>query len=225
MSEFTNGKLSPWGYIYDAETLPDLLTATEFNNFTASKFAGDTRITANIPSASASIRNFCGWHISPSLTCGIKYRVQDIRDAFIGPDLLVQLPATYVTGVSKIVLDAKWNEDADDWEGEIIEDPDRFDFDMGGGLLRIYDVGPRDRKSQIFIKYTAGFPDTEIPALKELTANMVTHAVTSPYGVNSETAGGVSISYSSTWAGQAGSTSLTNDTREVLEAYKVKGVY
>ena len=225
MSEFEHGNLTPWGYIIDAQTLPDLLTVTEFNNFTGNKFTGDTRITANIPSASQSLRNYCGWHISPNLTCGMLYRVQDIRDAFTGPDLLVQLPATFVTGVEKVVLDAKWNEEAEDWDGEILTDPDAFDFGMGGGLLRVYDVGPRDRRSKIFVRYSAGFADTAIPSIKEIAADMVTHAVANPYGVNSEAAGGVSISYSSTWASQNGSTALANNTRAVLDAYKVKGVF
>ena len=225
MSEFEHGNLSPWGYIIDAETVPDFLTAQEFNNYTASKFANDTRITANIPSATAAIRNLCGWHIAPNLTCGMLYRVQDLRDAFIGRDLLIQLPATFVTGVDKIVINAKWNEDAEDWDGDIITDPDRYDFGMGGGLLRVYDVGQCDRKAKIFVKYSAGFALTAIPAIKELTANRVTHAVANPYGVNSEAAGGVSVSYSGVWANGASSTALANDAREVLEPYRLKGVF
>ena len=224
MSEFQNGNLTPWGYMIDAQTLPDFLTAQEFNNFTGNKFTGDVRITANIPSATETIRNYCGWHISPNLTCGMLYRVQDLRDAFVGPDLIIQIPATFVTDVEKIVLDAKWNEDENDWDGEIITDTDRFDFQTGG-LLRVYDVGPRDRKSKIFVRYKAGFATTAISSIKEITADMVTHSVVNPYGVNSEAAGGVSISYSATWASQAGSTALANNTRSVLDAYKVKGVF
>jgi hypothetical protein len=49
--------------------------------------------------------------------------------------------------------------------------------------------------------------------------------VTNPYGVNSEAAGGVSVSYSSTWSGHASATALTNDTREVLDVYKIRGTY
>ena len=221
MSEFTNPLLTAWGYIADTASMADLLTAQEFSNYTAGKFGSDTRITANIPAASSSIRNFCGWHISPSLTCGMLYRVADLRDYFVGPDLLIQLPATFISSVSKIVVDAKLNELTQEYEGDIMTDYDL----TTSGLLRIYDVGIRDRKSQIFIKYTAGLSGDATPAIKELAANMVTHAVTSSYGVNSETAGGVSVSYSSTWAGQSGSTALTNDTRDTLDAYKVKGVY
>ena len=123
-----------------------------------------------------------------------------------------------------MVLNAKWDADAGDWDGEIIEDADRFDYGMGDGLLKVYDVGPMDRRAKIFVKYTAGYNNTAIPLVKEIACNSVARALTSSYGVTSETAGGVSISYSSTWSGR-GSGALTDDTRETLEAYKVKGVY
>lgn len=222
MSEFDHGKVTPWGYIIDTETLPDFITTNDFNLFTNNKFGGDTRIITNIPSATASIRNYCGWHISPNLTCGMAYRVQDLRDAFIGSDLLVQLPATFVTAVEKVVLDAVLNPSTGLYEGEETED---FDIGMGGGLLRIYDVGRRDRKSNIFIKYSAGLPETEIQVIKELTAHRVVHAVSSSYGVMSESVGGVSVSYIASWAGNTRSTALPDDNREVLEQYKVKGVF
>lgn len=222
MSEFLHGNLSPWGYIIDSNSLPDFINTTEFSNFTAGKFGTDVRIATNIPSATASIRNYCGWHISPNLTCGMLYRVQDLRDAFIGPDLLIQLPATFVTSIEKVVLDAVLNPETGLYEGEVKDD---FDLGMGNGNVRIYDVGARDRKSNIFIKYTAGFPDSDIQVIKELTAHRVTHAVTSSYGVMSEAAGGVSVSYNAVWAGNTRSTALPDDNKEVLEAYKVKGVF
>lgn len=225
MGEFEHGKLSPWGYAYDAEALPDLITPLDFATFTNGKFGTtDTRIAANISSASASIRNFCGWHVSPSLDCGMLYNVYDLRDAFIGNDLLIQLPATFVSGISKVVLNAVWNSEEDDWEGEVIEDQARFDNGMGSGLLKVYDVGRLDRRSKLFVKYTAGFPETAIPIIKELTANGVVHALTNTYGVNSEAAGGVSVSYNNSWTGK-GSTALANDAREALEPYRLKGVF
>ena len=61
MSEFNNELLTSWGYMVDATAIGDLITPAEFVAFTGGKFsASDSRITANIPSASASIRNFCG---------------------------------------------------------------------------------------------------------------------------------------------------------------------
>ena len=208
MSNFT---LSPWGYAIDAESIPNFLTPADFQAYTGSKFSiADSRIVANIPSASASIRNYCGWHIAPNLLCSMTYNIRDLRDAFVGPDLLIQLPATHVTAITKVEIDGE----------ELTE----YEIGMGTGLLRVYDVGCRDRKSKITIEYRAGYPDGQISVIKELASNLVTHSLTNTYGVNSEAAGGVSVSYNSAWTGR-GATSLSNDTREVLEPYKVKGVF
>ena len=221
MSEFVHAQLSPWGYIIDSESIPDFITFAEFNNFTNGKFGGDMRINANIPSATEAIRNYCGWHIAPSLTCGMIYNVKDLRDAFVGPDLLVQLPSTYVTSVEKVVINAVWNASTNDWDGDVLDD---YEIGMGTGLLRIYDVSVLDRKSKIFIKFTSGY--NQAPAtIKELTADRITHAVSNPYGVNSESAGGVSVSYSGIWAGSSNASDLPSNTREVLEAYRCKGVF
>ena len=224
MSEFLNEKISSWGYSYDAEALPALINATEFSAYTNGKFGTtDTRIASNIKSASEAIRNYCGWHISPSITCGMLYNVANLRDAYIGGDLLIQLPATFVTSIVKIVLDAVLDPDSGDYIGETITDPARYELDKSNGLLRVYDVGIRDRRSKIFVKYVAGFGDAE--AIKEITSLRVVHALTNPYGVTSEAAGGVSVSYSSAWSGRANSTALPSEERETLDAYRVKGVF
>ena len=151
------------------------------------------------------------------------YNVHDLRDAFVGPDLIIQLPATFVTTVSKVILGAVWDSQADDWRGEIVDD-DRIDFGMGEGIVRIYDVDRLDRKSKVFIRYTAGFEDAAIAAVKEVAAASVVRALTNTHGVVSEAAGGVSVSYNSTWSGK-GSTALTNDVRDVLDPYKVRRVF
>lgn len=219
MSEFVNEKMTPWGYIIDAQALPTFINAAEFSNYTGGRYAGDRRIEANLPSASAAIRNYCGWHIYPNLLCGAVFNVNALRDAFVGPDLLIQLPAALVTSVEKVVINAKLNRSGE-YVGDVYED-----FDLNpGGLLKVFDVGCVDRKSKVFVKYRAGFSSEDIEDLKELTANRVTHAVTNTYGVSSEAAGGVSVSYSSAWTG-SGSTSLSDDTREILNNYKVRGMY
>jgi len=58
-----------------------------------------------------------------------------------------------------------------------------------------------------------------------LTAHRVTHAVTSSYGVTSEAAGGVSITYNASWAGNTRATALPDDNKEVLLPYRVGGVF
>lgn len=223
MSEFLNPNPTPWGYIVDAATLPDLITTSEFSQYTNGKFGTtDQRIAVNIASASASIRNFCGWHVAPSLVCGMLYNVNDLRDAFIGRDLLIQLPAAFVTNVSKIILNAKLNTQTGDYEGDVI-DEDRIDASLSG-LIRVFDVGVLDRRAKIFVKYTAGYGSDAAADVKEIAASAVVHALTNTYGVNSEAAGGVSISYNAAWSGK-GSTALTNDTRSTLDAYKARRVF
>lgn len=209
-----------WGYkLTQAQSLSDFLTVTEFNSFTANKFTGDVRIEPNIHSATLSIQNYCGWHIYPNLECEMIYRVFDLRDCFIGRDLLIQLPATFVTGISSILLNPVYEND--EWSGEALTD---YDIDKSG-LLRIYDVGFIDRKARIRIVYNAGLDSTQMYVLKELTAHCVTHAVSSSYGVMSEAAGGVSVTYNASWAGNTRSSALPDDNKEVLNVYRCKGVF
>lgn len=209
-----------WGYkLTTATAFTDFLTTTEFNKFTSNKYTGDVRIEPNISSATRAIQNYCGWHIYPNLECEMVYRVVDLRDCFVGSDLLIQLPATFVSGITSILLNCSFVDD--EWHGDSVTD---FDLETSG-LLRIYDVKNIDRRSKIRIVYNAGIDATEMDAIKELTAHRVTHAVSSSYGITSEAAGGVSVTYNATWAGNTRSTALPDDNKEVLNPYRVKGVF
>lgn len=147
------------------------------------------------------------------------YRVLDLRDCFVGSDLLIQLPATFVTEIKSILLNCSFENN--EWTGE-----STTDFDLSeSGLLRIYFVGNIDRRSKIRIVYMSGLDATQIDILKELTAHRVTHAVSSSYGITSEAAGGVSVTYNASWAGNTRSTALPDDNKEVLNPYRVKGVF
>ena len=212
--------LTPWGYtLTTATALTDFLTTTEFDYFTNSKFTGDQRIAANIPSATRSIQNFCGWHIYPALECEMVYNMRDLRDAFVGNDLLIQLPATLVNSVTSILLDAQKVDG--EWTGE-----ETTDFDLNAsGLIRVYDAGYHDRRSKIRIVYNAGIAENQMDVLKELTAHRVVHAVSSSYGITSEAAGGVSVTYNASWAGNTRASALPDDNKEILATYKVRGCY
>ena len=212
--------LTPWGYtLTTATSLTDFLTTTEFGSFTNSKFTGDSRVSANIPPATRSIQNYCGWHIYPALECEMVYNMRDLRNAFVGGDLLIQLPATLVNSVTSILLNAQKVDG--EWTGE-----ETTDFDLNAsGLIRVYDVGYRDRRSKIRVVYNAGLAENQMDVLKELTAHRVVHAVSSSYGITSEAAGGVSVTYSASWAGNTRASALPDDNKEILAAYKVRGCY
>lgn len=209
-----------WGYtLTQANELSDFLTQAEFNAFTNGKFTGDARIAPNIASATRAIQNYCSWHVYPSLECEMVYNMRDLRDAMTGPDLLIQLPSRFVSSVSSILLNAKKN--GDEWEG--IETTD-YSLDPTG-LLRIFDVGCYDRRANIRIVFVSGLSEGLMNSLKELVAHRVTHALSSSYGITSESAGGVSVTYNSSWAGNTRSTALPDDNKEVLAPFVVKGVF
>ena len=203
-----------WGYNLTGEitTLPDMLTTEDFNTYTANKYSGDTRIAAEIKTASMAIRNYCGWHVYPSENCSMQERILygNGRLKRIGKDLLIQLPAKFVTAVSSVTID-----------GEAYTD---FDFE-GDGLVHVFDIPALTRKSVVTVAYTAGVSAAFMDALKELVAHRVTHALASSNGVTSEAAGGVSVTYNANWINSARASALPDDNKEVLAPYKLQGVF
>lgn len=202
-----------WGYtITDAESLSDMLTVEEFNNITANKYAGDARIEPNIDAACAAIRNYCGWHVYPAQACSMTERLLagNGRVKRVGPDLLIQLPATFVSVPASVTID-----------GAPFDD---YDIEPNG-ILRLFDVGHLGRKAQVTVTYTAGLSDGMMDGIKELIAGRVNHALAQPYGVQSESAGGVSVTYSASWAASASASALPDDNKDVLAPFKVRGVF
>ena len=203
-------RLTNWGYSVDG-TLSDFLTETEFNNFTANKFSGDARIEPNIKAATAAIRNYCGWHLYPELPCKVSMTFFDRRVAVVKNGLLLQLSSKFVTGITSITING--------------EECSEYTLDPNG-LLKVYDAPACCKESTpIIVEYTAGLPEDLMDAIKELTAHRVSHAVSSSYGVTSEAAGGVSITYNAGWAANTRSTNLPDDNKEVLAPYRLGGVF
>ena len=205
-----------WGYtLIDTESLPDLITMEELNTLTGNKYAGDVRLSPEIAAACAAIRNYCGWHISPSLECVMpEYLLYgDGRVKRVGGrDLLIQLPAKFVTAVESVKIDDVAHED-------FVVDTD--------GLLHVFDVDfcRASRKTKVTVAYTAGVPDTDLSAVRELVAHRVTHAMAVPPGITSEAAGGVSVTYNANWSNSTRATALPDDNKEVLAPYRLQGVF
>lgn len=209
-----------WGYTLQANTLPDMMSIQEFDEYTAGKYQGDQRTPADIKAACASIRNYVGWHLAPSLPCVAVYNRQAGNVKRVGADLLIQLPARFVSAVSSVLLNATYDSDADAWTGDTAD----FDFETNG-ILRVYDACTNGRRSKVVITYQAGVPDEMLNAVKELIAHRVTHALAASYGVQTETAGGVSITYSANWINSARATALADDNKEILTPYRLQGVF
>ena len=186
-----------WGYnlIGEITALQDLITAEEFSAFTADKYSGDTRIESEIKAASQAIRNYCGWHVYPSAECSMTERLLygNGRTKRVGRDLMIQLPAKYVTAVSSVLSD-----------GEAFTD---FAFDSDG-VVHVFGVPAMTRRSAVVVEYTAGISDALMGSIKELVAHRVIHALASSNGVTSEAAGGVSITYNAGWVNSARASAL-----------------
>lgn len=200
MSLMTN-----WGYsIADISYLPGMLSSDDFETLTARKYAGDVRIPSMISAAQAAIRNYCGWHVFPSLSCIFE------ADS-ISTGRVIQLPARFVSSVESVTFNGE----------ELAEDSYHL---KPNGLLFFDRKFPGCSWGDITVKYTAGVPEGLMDAIKELIAHRVTHALAQSYGVQSEAAGGVSITYNATWTNNARATALPSDNKEVLAPYRLQGV-
>ena len=206
--------LTLWGYsLPDADEIPGMMTLTEFNAMTAEKYLDDTRVEPDIKAATAAIRNFCGWHVYPSQVCQLNTTLYDKAVTVSDRVLLIQLPATFVSAIESIQI------------GD--ETIDSTFVLMPNGVLRVFGLSWSRLTlwTPVVVKYTAGLPEGTAEDVMAVLADRVTHALASSEGVQSETAGGVSVTYNAAWANGAKATALADDTKEVLSHYRLRGVF
>ena len=204
-----------WGYeLTDVNSLPPMLTMAEYNALTAGKYTGDVRISPNLDAAGTAIRNYCGWHVFPSLSCRFAERllfgngrIKSVYDNFI-----IQLPATFVSEITSVTIGG---EEFSDYALE------------SNGVVHLFDVPQHriNKRTEIVIDYVAGLHPEMMDAVKELVAHRITHALARSEGVQSETAGGVSITYSASWLNNTGAGSLADNNKEILQPYRLEGVF
>ena len=197
----------------DVDEVPGMMTLSEFNSVTAEKYLADSRVEPDIKAATAAIRNYCGWHVYPSQACELNTTLYDKAVTISDRVLMIQLPATFVSHIELIQI----------WE-EVIDENYVL---MTNGVLRIYGLSWSRMKlwTPVVVRYTAGIPEGAADGLKELIAHRVTHALASSEGVQSETAGGVSVTYNANWINNSRATALADDNKEVLSPYRLRGVF
>lgn len=206
--------LTTWGYmITDQDSLENMLDVDEFATFTGNKYRGkDEQIEAEIKAACAAIRNYVGWHMYPSATCKMSTTFYDRRVTVVGRDIMVQLPARFVTEVKTVTINGV----------NVLN----FVIDPIG-ILHIYDVivCMPQRYHTIEITYVAGLTENMLDPIKELIAHRVTHSLAVPAGITQESSGGVSVTYNANWINSARATALPDDNKEVLAPYRLRGVF
>lgn len=209
-----------WGYSLTGVTeMPDILSVAEFNAITGGKFTGDTRIDSAIMAATATARNYVGWHLATNLDCEIETVMLEKCITRVGSDLLIQLPSKFVTEVNRIIFDAIKTDGV--WSGD---DGYNYSFEARG-ILRAYDVPVYTRFAKVVIQYKAGVDGDMLSGIKDLIASNASHVLAVPVGVASESAGGVSISYSASVGSDGSAAKLTSLAADILAPYKISGVY
>ena len=204
--------LTTWGYtLTELDALPELMTMGDYEIFTGRSSSGAAeRVLAEISAACAAIRNYVGWHLGPNTACQMVTFMADRRVTYAGPDLIIQLPARYVTEVTSILIDGAA--------------PENYLLDTNG-LLRVFDFGWASRYAPAVVNYKAGLSDSLMAPIKELIGHRVTHAIAVPPGITSEASGGVSVTYNAAWINNSRATALPGDNKEVLIPYRVQGVF
>lgn len=195
---------TPWGYDIDAQSMPVILTVEEFNTMTANKYAGDQRVSSSLASATAAMRNYCGWHLGGNCSCQITYAFYDLHITRTRYGISILLPTRCLTDVMHIEMDGE------DITGSVFQVKRRGQVDL---------YGCRKYFKKVTITFNSGLNDD---GLKSVLASRVSNALSGPVGVNSESAGGVSISYAASYVAGSSSTTLLTADKEYLEAYKIE---
>lgn len=202
--------LTNWGYtLTDNDILPPMMDGHDYEAYSG-RHDDMSRAELEIASASAAIRNFVGWHLFPSEACELSTIMLDKRIIFSGHDLIIQLPARYVTEVTEVIIDGNVHE--------------HYHIDTNG-ILRVFGVPFVARYSSVIVRYVAGLPEEMMHPIRELIAHRVTHAMAVPAGITSEASGGVSVTYNANWINNSRATALAGDNKELLVPYKVQGVF
>ena len=182
---------TPWGYT--VSELPPLMTANELMVEAPNLSSTTDAIAQVLASASFAVRDWCGWHISPSLECVYTGH---------GEGRLLMLPAMGVTSVRSVTVD-----------GEPVE----FEW-TASGMVRLVNGTFPDRWRSVVVTYTAGFDDS---AVSQAVAQIALNALTASPGVREEHAGQVGITYNATGSGVSGGVALLERDRAMLAPYRL----
>jgi hypothetical protein len=186
-----------WGYEVSDKVEP-IITVTQFNEMTGGAYAGNPRVESAINAAAQAVRNYCGWHICPSMEC-TAYPV--------GEGKLLRLPAAYVSSVDSVVEDG------------VELTTGQYEWRRDGLMRRSCFRNWSNSWSGIEVTYQAGFDIEAVPDLAEAICSIASGVLAVAPGVTSESADGVSISYSASASSIAAS--LTIAQKSALAPYKV----
>lgn len=184
-------------------TPPPLVTPAELS--TASKGAvaeNDPRLPALLAGASAGIRRYCGWHVTPSLSETL------VMDGSGGE--VQSLRTLHLTKVVSVTEKGH--------EVPLVEDVD-FEWSELGSLRRLRGCWT-SRYRAVTAEIVHGFPVAD--DVKQIVVQVVSVALSSPLGATREQAGALSVSWATTAPGVAGGMALLERDLAILDQYRIK---
>lgn len=186
--------LTPWGYEITDAVLPPIIDAAKFDQITGGVMSSTAeQKTAKLEGVSAAIRDYCGWHVSPSRTCVF---------TGAGERRLLVLPAMIVSTVESVKIDSV-----------------SVDFEwLENGLVRLKNRCFPDSWRSVECRYTAGYDSA---ALDEVVAQIASNSLAAAPGIAEEHAGSVGATYNKTGDGITGGVSLLSRDKELLNPYKL----
>lgn len=147
---------------------------------------------------SAVIRDACGWHVSPQLTC---------VERTSGPGRVIALHTLLMPQVESV----------EERGAEL--GPGEFEFSERGLIRRCcWREWPAGWGS-VVARYVSGIPSEMAPALVTVAAQVAANSLAAPSGVQSEQAGDVSITYNQTASGVSGGVRLLDSDFAMLRIY------
>lgn len=166
---------------------------------------------AILDAATAAVRRYCGWHITP-------VQVERIRLPVDGGSTIV-LPSLHVTAVTSIVY-AGTALDPADYTWSPVGVIDVSPFGPYFAALRLYWVNRYwPTSGDVEVTFTHGFDLA--PDVAAVILSMTARAAVSPDGVTRTQVGAVSQSYSATGVNTAGGIAFLPNETAVLDRYRL----
>lgn len=188
-----------WGYsvaLTGAAELPPLISVDDFTEATdGAMVSSEARIASVLAGASQAIRDWCGWHVSPNLSCTWVGQ---------GEGRLLLLPCMGVTAI-----------DSMDVNGSAVT---AYEW-MPNGLVRLKEGTFPDEWRSVEIEFDAGFD--AVGALQAAVIQVASNALAATPGVREEHAGQVGTTYNQTANGVSGGIRLLDSDFSMLAPYRL----
>lgn len=193
-----------WGYDIDpgeGGIIPPLLTVDDFNDLTGDRWAArPDAVAVTLAAVSQAVRNACGWHISPALSC----------EATISADCSVLvLPSLMVNSIASIKNDGvELPAGSYQWQrrGLVRREPWSAWSSAWGGVV---------------VRFNSGTNSDAL--LAQVVAQIASNHLAAAPGVREEHVGDEGITYNETASGVSGGVTLLERDLAVLAPYRLPG--